>query len=369
MDWIDDIEEHILQYSNGRKIIFWGKGNIPQGMKDRLEERKLEFAGYVDNNIKNVNGCETKSPEILNGNADKYYVVITLSVYSSLRKQLESYGYKKNVDYYYFSDCIVEDTEEYYEDEHGNKIIGRRNGLKFAFSGFNSTIYIGKNTYVGDLTIYIHTDCKAVIGGESDISGNIYIYNSSDINIGERARIRHIDCYVEDNVAFFMEEGADIRENTIIAMSSGSYCKIGLNFRVMKNSTIKVKKGTRLEIGDDCLLSSDVALWTNDSHAIFDVNTGENINSGHDICAGRRIVIGNHVWIGYRVTLLYNTNIGDGSIIGANSLVKHQIPNNCIAAGIPAKVIRTDVTWCEKEGIEEIEEIEGAEKKYARMTE
>ncbi len=365
MDWLDDIEEHILKYSNGRKIIFWGKGQIPQETKDRLG-RKLEFAGCVDNNIKNVNGYETKNPEILNGNADKYYVVITLSVYSSLREQLELYGYKKNEDYYYFSDCIVENTEEYYEDEHGNKIIGRHSGLKFAFSGFNSTIYIGKNTYVGDLTIYAHTDCKVVIGERSDISGNICIENNSDINIGEGAKIRHIYCCVRKNISFFMGKGADIFENVILVIESDSYCKIGLNFRVMNNSMIKVKKRTSLEIGDDCLLSYDVALWTNDAHTIFDVKTGENINSTDDICAGRRIVIGNHVWIGYRATLLYNTNIGDGSIIGANSLVKHQIPNNCIAAGIPAKVIRTDVTWCTKEGIENIED---TEKRYAKMTE
>ena len=65
---------------------------------------------------------------------------------------------------------------------------------------------------------------------------------------------------------------------------------------------------------------------------------------------------GNDVWIGIRVTVLYNTLIGDGSIIGAESLVKSKIPNNCIAAGNPAKVIKKNVTWCRFEDSEDIAE-------------
>lgn len=52
------------------------------------------------------------------------------------------------------------------------------------------------------------------------------------------------------------------------------------------------------------------------------------------------IIIGNNVWIGDKVTILGGVTIGDNVIIGANSVVTHDIPSNCIAAGIPSKVIK-----------------------------
>lgn len=52
------------------------------------------------------------------------------------------------------------------------------------------------------------------------------------------------------------------------------------------------------------------------------------------------IVIGNNVWIGERVCILAGVTIGDGAIIGTNAVVTHDIPPLCVAAGVPAKVIR-----------------------------
>lgn len=52
------------------------------------------------------------------------------------------------------------------------------------------------------------------------------------------------------------------------------------------------------------------------------------------------IIIGNNVWIGDKVTILGGVTIGDNVIIGANSVVTHNLPSNCVAAGIPAKVIK-----------------------------
>ena len=52
------------------------------------------------------------------------------------------------------------------------------------------------------------------------------------------------------------------------------------------------------------------------------------------------IKIGNNVWIGSNATILQGITIGDGAIIGANSVVKKDVPENTIAAGVPAKTIR-----------------------------
>ena len=51
-------------------------------------------------------------------------------------------------------------------------------------------------------------------------------------------------------------------------------------------------------------------------------------------------VVGNDVWIGQNVTVLPGVHIGDGAIIGMNSVVSSDIPPYTIAAGNPAKIIR-----------------------------
>lgn len=52
-------------------------------------------------------------------------------------------------------------------------------------------------------------------------------------------------------------------------------------------------------------------------------------------------VVGNDVWFGQNVTVLPGAHIGDGAIIGANSVVSGDIPPYVIAAGNPCKVVRS----------------------------
>ena len=62
------------------------------------------------------------------------------------------------------------------------------------------------------------------------------------------------------------------------------------------------------------------------------------------ICQGHtsgKIIIEDNCWIAGHVTLTKCVTIGSGSIIGANSVVTKDIPPNSIAAGNPAKVIRS----------------------------
>ncbi|MBR1502276.1 MAG: acyltransferase [Prevotella sp.] len=53
------------------------------------------------------------------------------------------------------------------------------------------------------------------------------------------------------------------------------------------------------------------------------------------------IVIGNNVWIGDKVTILSGVTIGDNAIIAAHAVVTKDIPANCIAAGVPARVVKS----------------------------
>ena len=54
----------------------------------------------------------------------------------------------------------------------------------------------------------------------------------------------------------------------------------------------------------------------------------------------RPVRIGNNVWIGFDACILPGVSIGEGSIIGAKSVVNADVPPYCVAAGNPAKVIK-----------------------------
>ncbi len=52
------------------------------------------------------------------------------------------------------------------------------------------------------------------------------------------------------------------------------------------------------------------------------------------------ITIGNNVWIGDKATILDGVTIGEGAVIAANSVVTKDVPPYCVAAGVPAVIIR-----------------------------
>ena len=74
-------------------------------------------------------------------------------------------------------------------------------------------------------------------------------------------------------------------------------------------------------------------------HGIFDLATGERINLARDV------MIGDHVWIGASARLLKGAAIGNGSIVGANSVVTGRFPENVALAGNPARIVREGVRW------------------------
>jgi acetyltransferase-like isoleucine patch superfamily enzyme len=77
-------------------------------------------------------------------------------------------------------------------------------------------------------------------------------------------------------------------------------------------------------------------------HSIIDVASGERVNPA------RNVIIEERVWVAERAIILKGSHIEAGSIIGAGSVVSGHIPPNSLAVGIPAKVIRSGVTWNHK---------------------
>jgi len=101
--------------------------------------------------------------------------------------------------------------------------------------------------------------------------------------------------------------------------------------------------GERVSIGDNCLMASKIYI-SDINHGVY---SGISDHSSPEVPPDKRkihikpVSIGNNVWIGENVCILPGVNVGNGCIIGANSLVNSNIPKNCIAVGSPARVIKT----------------------------
>lgn len=115
--------------------------------------------------------------------------------------------------------------------------------------------------------------------------------------------------------------------------------KIGRDFTTTSMPVVTAVEGATVSFGDDVLVASTNQFRTDDGHPIFDVKTGRRINPAKDV------IIGNHVWFGAQSVALAGARVGDGSVIGFRSLVTGPIPNNVIAVGAPAQVVRKDVAW------------------------
>jgi len=106
------------------------------------------------------------------------------------------------------------------------------------------------------------------------------------------------------------------------------------NRNAFSNNVSLVAMG-KIVVGDGCLVGDQVAIYDCDFHEINPC--GRNRSVGPI----KPVIIGSNVWLGSRVIVLKGVTIGDNSIIAAASVVTKSMPANCIAAGNPARVIKT----------------------------
>lgn len=96
---------------------------------------------------------------------------------------------------------------------------------------------------------------------------------------------------------------------------------------------------SRITIGDGLLTGRFVYIGDN-SHGGLSFEESQIRPALRPLQSKGEIVIGNNVWIGDKVTILGGVTIGDNVIIAANAVVTKDLPNNCVAAGIPAHIIK-----------------------------
>lgn len=187
-------------------------------------------------------------------------------------------------------------------DDHGNTISGSANETgrcATTFKGSNNSLTYGEGVVVENTSV---------------------IFNGSNGSL-----------HISDNA----------KVNAIFIIGDNCHVSIGSNAKFNKPCRFVVQEETNVRIGEGCLLAN-VKFRTTDNHSIIDVTSGQRINPANDI------IIGDHVWIAEDVKVFKGSSIGNGSIIGAGSIVTSTIPPHSLAVGVPAKIVKSGVTWSDE---------------------
>lgn len=126
---------------------------------------------------------------------------------------------------------------------------------------------------------------------------------------------------------------------SILAAASGSALSIGHSTSIEGLAVMLV--GGKCHIGNDCMLSSGITIWANDSHRLMDAETGELLND-----QPQGVLIGDHCWIGQGATFTKNAIIPANTVVGLQSVVTKSFREEfTVLAENPAKVIKNGVKW------------------------
>ncbi len=121
------------------------------------------------------------------------------------------------------------------------------------------------------------------------------------------------------------------RPCVLSTLNSGAQITIG-DYSGFSGTSISAAES--ITIGNEVICGANVTITDTDWHNIM---PGKR-TSGKILSAP--IMIGDNVWLGLNVTVLKGVTIGNGTVIAANSTVSRDIPENVMAAGTPARIIK-----------------------------
>lgn len=178
--------------------------------------------------------------------------------------------------------------------------------IKIKRKSFKSGALFGKNVCFDEnssCTNKTGSKDNIQIGSNCMIRCQIIALGSGKISIGDNTYI-----------------GVNSRLGAIQNITVGNNVIISSQVHILDNNNHPTSPEQRLQMTKSADFFGELWSWTQSEHAPINI---------HD-----------NVWIGERCTILKGVTIGQGSIIGANSVVTHNIPNYVIAAGNPAKVVK-----------------------------
>lgn len=103
--------------------------------------------------------------------------------------------------------------------------------------------------------------------------------------------------------------------------------------RVFVNYGCSIGATKLVRIGNDTSIGPHVIMIDNDFHSLDPDRRNERPQS-------KPIILEENVWVGARAIVLRGVTVGAGSVIGAGSVVTHDVPSRVLVAGMPAKVVR-----------------------------
>lgn len=173
--------------------------------------------------------------------------------------------------------------------------------------------------------------------------GLLYDANNDEQLLEERLRCKDM-CYEYNNLrpSMLQERDKMLRQllgevGSNVVVEQPFFCDYGYNIKVGSNffanfNCVMLDEAT-ISFGDNVFIGPNCSFYTA-SHPL-DVRLR---NKGLETAAP--ITVGDNVWFGGSVTVLPNVSIGRNCVIGAGSVVTHDIPDNAVAYGNPCKVAR-----------------------------
>lgn len=166
--------------------------------------------------------------------------------------------------------------------------------------------------------------------------------NNHDISIAGSAKLRNCRIFISGEAnRLIIKDNVRIRDACFEII--GSHCSIVIDQNCVIGGGCYLssrERGTSLVIGEGGMLSRNVKLMTSDGHDI--------IRQGLRVNPAKNITIGSKVWLADNVTVLKGVVVGNGAVVGINSTLTKDIPENAIAGGNPAKILSSDIVWDNK---------------------
>ena len=170
---------------------------------------------------------------------------------------------------------------------------------------------------------------KEVTIGERSSIGFFTIVKARKIQIARYVKIGAMTAI--DTEQLFIDDDARINEQVYIGgtKSPDSALILGKRTIIMQMSYINPTRP--IIVGDDSGIGGHCLLFT---HGSWNSQL-----EGYPVKFAP-ITIGKKVWLPWRVFIMPGVTIGDGVVVGAESMINRDIPANCLVAGSPAKVIK-----------------------------
>ena len=169
------------------------------------------------------------------------------------------------------------------------------------------------------------------IGKKSNI-GFFTIIRARNIKIGRFVKIGAMSAI--DTESFSIDDDARINEQVYIGGTKTPQSALTMGKRTIIMQASYINPTMPITIGDDSGIGGHCLLFTHGSW--------NSILEGYPVKFAP-IHIGKKVWLPWRVFVMPGVSIGDGVVVGADSMINKDIPANCLVAGSPVKIIKQNI--------------------------